>query len=473
MLPQISKTLSDLSISPEKELVMGVSGGADSLCLLHYLVENNYKVVVAHLDHSLRTDSATDAEFVRGFGEKLGCDVVVKVIDVGEYARQGKLSIEEAAREARYRFLFEVAEERRAQAVLVAHHADDQVETVLMHILRGAGLAGMRGMQVHSINPAWSSQIPLVRPLLMVWRWEIQQYCSENGITPRIDESNQDTTYYRNRLRHELLPNLESYNSNVRQSLWRLADTAAADYRVLQTVVDEAWESCAAGMAEGYVSLNIEKFLDQPLGVQRALLRRAISMLRPGLRDIDYASVERARSFIHTPSSTGQADLIAGLKLEIEGELLYVMEWGAVKPQGSWPSVSEPVDFPVPGSWDISPGWEIKAEHMNADEKQRQQMMKNADSNIAWLDADRIEGLLTVRSWKAGDRFSPLGMQGKHVKVADFFINQKVPQSARGQWPLLVCGEKIVWVVGLRIAYGWRVTGDTQKIVKLTLIEKP
>jgi tRNA(Ile)-lysidine synthetase-like protein len=183
--------------------------------------------------------------------------------------------------------------------------------------------------------------------------------------------------------------------------------------------------------------------------------------------------VERARSFIHTPSSTGQADLIAGLKLEIEGELLYVMEWGAVKPQGSWPSVSEPVDFPVPGSWDISPGWEIKAEHMNADEKQRQQMMKNADSNIAWLDADRIEGLLTVRSWKAGDRFSPLGMQGKHVKVADFFINQKVPQSARGQWPLLVCGEKIVWVVGLRIAYGWRVTGDTQKIVKLTLIEKP
>jgi len=472
MLPLVRKSLIENKISPDQTVVVGVSGGADSLCLLHYLVKGGFRAVAAHLDHGLRPDSGSDADFVRDFSKGLGFPAVIKSADVEDYADQNKLSIEEAARDVRYRFLFETAAEKDARAVLVAHHADDQVETVLMHMLRGTGLAGMRGMEASSLTPDWSADIPLVRPLLGVWREQILQYNAGHGIIPRIDESNQDTTYYRNRLRHELLPYLEGYNPNIRQVIWRLADTAAVEYQVLESRVDEAWDLIAVDGGEGYVGLLREVLRKQPLGGQRGLLRRAVSVLRPGLRDIDHAAVERARSFVEAPSNSGQADLIAGLKLENDGELLYIKEWGVMHQGGGLPHVLEPLVLPLPGSLELSPHWVISAEMVETGEEQRKQVVDNVDPHTAWLDAGPVAGPLVVRPWLAGDRFSPLGMPGKTVKVGDFFINQKVPQQVSGQWPLLVCGDKIVWVVGMQIAHDWRVTADTQKMVKLRLLER-
>ena len=195
-------------LTPLSRLLVAVSAGPDSLCLLHVLWQLGYSVVVAHLDHGLRVESAAEAAMVQHFAEDLGVQWVCKRQDVQGYATQNGLSIEEAARNLRYRYLFEQAERLEAQAVAVGHNADDQVETVLMHLLRGAGLSGLRGMGHYSLPNPWSQRIPLVRPLLGIWRGEIQAYLDRSGLKPSLDSSNLELRYYRNRLRHELIPHL-------------------------------------------------------------------------------------------------------------------------------------------------------------------------------------------------------------------------------------------------------------------------
>lgn len=275
-------------LDPSLPLVAGISGGPDSLCLLDCLQQEGFQPVVAHFDHCLRPESGRDAEEVAQMARRRGLTFEGGRLDVKAFSVEQHLSIEEAARTARYRFLFAAARAIGAQAVVVGHTADDQVETVLMHLLRGAGLAGLKGMTALSLHEGWDASIPLARPLLGVWRAEIEAYCHERGLTPLQDASNQDTTYYRNRLRHELIPYLESYNPQVKDSLWRTADLLAGDSEVLERVVAQAWQDTLAHSGADTCALRRDKLLALPLGLQRGLLRRAIETMRPDLRDIGY-----------------------------------------------------------------------------------------------------------------------------------------------------------------------------------------
>ena len=193
----------------DRPLIVGVSGGADSLCLMDTLRTSGYPLVVAHFDHQLRPDSSRDARMVMETTARLGLDCVVDTGNVREYAESKKMSIEEAARALRYRFLFDLARRRNAQAVAVGHTADDQVETVLMHFLRGSGLAGLKGMSYRSIIKMFDVEIPIVRPLLAVAREETVEYCASHGLNPQHDSSNDSLDFQRNRIRHTLIPNLE------------------------------------------------------------------------------------------------------------------------------------------------------------------------------------------------------------------------------------------------------------------------
>jgi tRNA(Ile)-lysidine synthase len=200
-------------LQPGDRMVLGVSGGADSLSLMDLFVRLGYSPVISHFDHQLRPGSGQDAAQVREWSDDLGLAFILGSQDVRAYAATLSLG----CRETRYRFLCRAAEEVGATAVAVAHTADDQVETVLMHLLRGSGLAGLRGMAVRALPNPWNEEIALVRPLLSFWRAEILAYCADRGLQPRTDPTNQDPTFFRNRLRRELIPYLETFNPEIRR----------------------------------------------------------------------------------------------------------------------------------------------------------------------------------------------------------------------------------------------------------------
>lgn len=269
-------------LRPRSTVVVAVSGGPDSLCLLHALhtLRERYMLTlhVAHLNHCLRgEESDADAQFVQDLAERWELPATVRSVDVFEIRRQRKGSLEETARQVRYAFLRSVASAMGADCVAVGHNADDQTETVLMHWLRGAGLAGLRGMlpksSLDDLRLGTDQPSPggawLIRPLLYVTRVEIETYCRHHGLVPHYDLSNLDTTYFRNRLRHELIPFLEKYNPNIREVIRRSAEVISADYAVLHTQVERAWQEVARRETEDWITLDLAAWRTLPLGLQR------------------------------------------------------------------------------------------------------------------------------------------------------------------------------------------------------------
>src|ERR1043165_6703690 len=282
MLENIQSMLQDqCGLSRESPVIVGVSGGPDSLCLMSVLRKAGYHTIVAHFNHKLRPDSDTDANIVEQTAARLNLASVIESGDVRAYADSEKLSIEEAARIMRYRFLMRQAHRLNAQAVAVGHTADDQVETVLMHFIRGAGLAGLKGMNYRTVIHMFDPQIPVVRPLLDTWREETVVYCASNGFRPRHDPSNASLDFFRNRLRHLLIPTLESYNQRFREVVWRTSRALAADYEILASVLDEAWKTCVVQQTTGFITFDSSALTKQPLGLQRNLIRRAIEVVHP------------------------------------------------------------------------------------------------------------------------------------------------------------------------------------------------
>src|SRR3990172_11827833 len=376
----------------QRPIVVGVSGGPDSLCLMDVLARSGYSIVVAHLNHGLRAEAEGEAEQVQGYARKLGIDFILGKTDIIAIAQRDHLSTEEAARHERYRFLFAQAKQYKAQSVAVAHTADDQVETVLMHLLRGSGLAGLKGMISRTIPNSWSKTIPLARPLLGIWRSEVLAYCEERGLKPLIDPSNLDRTIFRNRLRHELIPFLESYNPSVREAVWRTARVLAGEAEILEEVVQKAWWRCGAAAGPGYVSFDRQALQAEPVPVQRHLFRRAIATLRPGLRDIGFDAVERALIFLAAPARSAQIDLIAGLRLLFEPGRLWVADRESVLPLAGLPKMPVGVELPieVPGVLCLEEGWILFCETLSDLEAGRRQAETNLDLYQAWVSLDSL-----------------------------------------------------------------------------------
>ncbi len=233
-------------LPPSVPLLIGVSGGPDSLALLHVLksIFSADQLVVAHLHHGWREEAGADAQFVTDTAVTWHIPCHIEKIDVAALAHAASLSLEEAGRKARYDFFARLAEETGAKVVAVGHHADDQAETVLMHLLRGSGLAGLRGMRPVSPLPGMP-ELKLIRPFLAASRAEIEQYCRENHLQPISDSTNQDTTFFRNRLRHELLPLLRTYNPQIDSHLQQMAAIIEADYDLLDTIMQKnGWRFC-------------------------------------------------------------------------------------------------------------------------------------------------------------------------------------------------------------------------------------
>ena len=458
-------------IEAGRPLVVGVSGGPDSLCLLDLLRRSGCQVVVAHLDHGLRAEAAQDADTVAGLAKRFGLPYVQAQVDTRAYAEAHSLSIEEAARVLRYRFLFEQARQHAAQAVAVGHTADDQVETVLMHLLRGAGLVGLKGMAYRMLPNPWSREIALLRPLLGVWRSQVIEYCEEHALQPVLDRTNLDTTYFRNRLRHELIPYLEGFQPRLRPGLARMAEVLAGEEQVLQGVIEAAWQQCVLHQGPGYVAFDAQTFAGLLPGVQRRLLRRAIETQRPGLRNIDFADIERGLAFLAAPSRAHQMDLVAGLRVFLEEGRLWLAAWEADLPNNDWPSLppGQSLTLDAPGALELPGGWRLVAELAADAEAACQQAQANGDPFQAWLDGDALVLPLTVRARQQGDRFQPLGMPEQVAKLSDMMINLKLPRRARCTWPLVCSGQEIAWLPGYRLGHAVRVRRTTRRVIHLHL----
>jgi len=449
-------------------ILVGVSGGADSLALLDILHRLNYPLAAAHFNHQLREDANEDARFVVGFAAGMGLPCILGSGDVREIAHRNGLSLEEAARKARYRFLFEQARFTGAQAVAVGHHAGDQVETILMHFLRGSGPAGLRGMQMRTILPEWDGFIPLIRPLLGIEKEEILTYCAERSFHPREDHTNQDTSYYRNRLRLQLIPELEKYNPRFRSSMLRMGEVMAGDEQLLEDAVLAAWLECCREPVPGIVQVSPKAFSRQARAMQRRILRRAANQLLPDLRDVDFDSVERGVNFCAAHPTCGQVDFAGGLIAEADYDGIFVHLAETAAPLNSFPQVEADFEqeLPIPGKIDLG-GWEIRAE-----ECEQPQDFSSTTNEIAWLDRAVLQGPFIIRRAVPGESFTPLGMGGKSVRLSTFWSNIHMPRRARPGWPLVICQGEIVWVVGQRICDPARLKPSSCKAIRLELVRR-
>jgi tRNA(Ile)-lysidine synthase len=321
-------TVQNKLVPPDETVLVGVSGGADSVCLLHILAGMQEKLEItvhlAHLNHMLRgAESDGDARYVSRLAKKLGVAGTIESRDVRAYQSAHRASLEDAARQVRYRFFAEVAQEVGASRVAVGHTADDQAETILMHLVRGAGPTGLLGMRPLTI---WTSPglagLTVIRPLLAVSREETRTYCREHRLTPREDSSNLSLSPFRNRIRRELLPLLCSYNRRIGEALIRTSDTLAVELSFLEECVSEAWPKVASE-EDGAIVLDRDSVVSLHPAVQRHLLRRVTSEVLGDLEDIEWKHIEKMRHGL-TLRKGKRVILPRKLTLSVEGRKIRV-----------------------------------------------------------------------------------------------------------------------------------------------------
>jgi tRNA(Ile)-lysidine synthase len=475
---------------PERpRLVAAVSGGADSLCLLGILLDlrdNNHprapsEIIVAHLDHGLRgAAGAADAIYVGELAASLHLPFFTERADVRALARAQHRSLEDAARRARYVFLRRVAAQSAAACICTGHTADDQVETIIMHWLRGSGLRGLSGMAARTDD--------LARPLLTITHAEAVMYCAERGWEPRHDETNDDLIYQRNRVRHELLPALERYNPNLRQTLLRNAILLAGDEAYLECETDRAFEEVCMSQESNAVILSLAALRELPQALLRRVLRRAVSRFFAKQDEQQDHMLEAKHLFEIEYLLT---DNHAGARLSLPGNLVAerVYETLVISYQadnGQQPELADEVLLPVPGECVLPAlGWRLhatleekpagSAQQMIADRAARDAELSGTRHHAAYpieatvyLDADASSSGLLVRTWRPGDRFRPLGMQYEK-KLHDYFTDAKVPRDLRHRIPLVYNARHLVWIAGLRIDDRVRLTPETRRILVLQL----
>jgi tRNA(Ile)-lysidine synthetase-like protein len=442
---------------------------------LHHL---GYRPIVAHLNHQLRRESKAEAHFVHEAASQLDLEFVSDQADVAGFAEQGA-SIEEAARILRYRFLVRVAKDYGVNVIATGHTSDDQAETVLMHFLRGAGPSGLRGILPRTSLGDWigivddsGAGLSLVRPLLCVTHQQTVDCCKQQGLSPIIDSSNLDQTYFRNRLRHHLLPILEDYNPEIRSVLNRTGQVMAAEANWLADVVAEQWSKMVEFRGEHALVFDTDAFVALPTALQRALVREMIHSLKSTLRDVGFDAVERACQFVHGKSQGKRIYLAGNLVLTrcADQHLLFDADKDPVLPEYPHIVPETDSDLPLPGSAVLGSGWTLEAFQMKLTPDLRESILNNRSRNTAALDASKIHASLGIRARKPGDRIRPLGMKGT-IKVADLFINHHVPQLVRDEWPLVVAGNDVLWVVGLHMSNDVSITQHTKQIVMLRLLD--
>jgi len=475
--------------SGDKVLVC-VSGGADSVALLHILNslagEIGISLHIAHLDHMIRQrESYEDMLFVQRLARVLSIPVTVSRINIPQIIKERGSSLEDTARDERYGFFLKVASKIKANRIATAHTMDDQAETVLMRLLRGSGVTGLRGIPPK--RKAGSATI--IRPVIRIWRSQIEGYLKENNIDFRYDSSNLDTGILRNRLRLKLLPLLKKdYNPNISEVLANIAENLNDTFEYMEKEARSAFLDSMERTHQGEVVLSLNKLFKKSLAIQKEVVRMAIKELKGDLNRITYSHWQDIESLIEEKSTGASLDLPDGIRCIKEyGRLIFCKGKGKVPIpwRGGFPlqKGAFPVQLPgplagrVPTITDIPEmGLEVATRILLRNGKKLSKRLNG--KTAAFFDLDKIVLPLALRYKRDGDRFVPLGMKGSK-KLKDLFIDEKVPRGMRERMPVVVTGympqsnlgvhEKIIWVPPLRIADEVKVTGETKRVLKMSI----
>ena len=444
-------------IKDGETVLVAVSGGADSLALLYGLhslhtLLNCYLHVV-HLNHGLRHDSDSDAEYVRQHTKKLGVPFTCYTVDLHTLNKQWKLSIEAVGRKARYEFYQDVCEQTDATKVALGHHQDDTVETILMNLIRGVGSSGLKG-----IEPIRDGKF--IRPLLMFNRTDIETYLASIDVVPRQDSTNTDLRFLRNRIRHELIPFLEqNFNPNIKKGLNRTAEILGSESAYLDKLTREVYDICKLSSSQSKrITLDRSHFIKYHTVLQRRIIRHSISELVGQVNDFGYDHCNAISDIITGDKPNAEIKLQNGLQFRRTYQQLIIE---------TTPTETENFNYlmNVPGKTYIH---ELDVEIESSVYNISQGCVNSIPDGIheAMFDYNAIQLPLKVRNRIAGDRFQPYGMDGTK-KIKDYLMDVKVPLSERDQIPMLISGTDIVWVIGFTIHERYKVHQKTQKVLHL------
>jgi len=443
-------------------VLVAVSGGPDSVVLLHRLIELREEfqltLEVAHLQHGIRGEEArADARFVAELAAQLGLRFHLKEVSVPEIkSLAGKGNLEALARQERYRFFAEVVSAHGLSKVATAHTRDDQAETLLMWFLRGSGMKGLGGMApVHQVKSA-VCELTIIRPLLATSKAEVLSYLSDKSQSFRLDRTNQEPSFLRNWIRLELLPKIhERFGDRLSERLSQQAELLRDEDRWLTDWVQDVLQKVRDGN-----EMRRDLLLVQPAAVQRRVLRLWVAELRGNLRGLDFVHIEELRRLIEQGPPQGRLALPGGWEVAREYNRLKMLRRSlrARRPCYAY-------DFAAGSTLRVvEAGWEIRGEFIRPPLEGYP-----VDSTQAVFDAACLTEPLVVRNFRNGDYLQPLGMSG-HKKIKDLFIEQKLPLALRAKIPLLAFGQEILWVPGYGRSERAKVTVDTALILRLTLV---
>ena len=464
-------------IEKGETVLVAVSGGADSLALLYGLHALRLKLDcqfhVVHLNHCLRSDANTDADFVRQHASLLELPCTIQRTEVPRLVKQWKLSVEAAGRRARYQFYETVCREVGATKVALGHHQDDTAETVLMNLIRGSGAAGLKG-----IAPV--RDLKIIRPLIGFTREHIEAFLTSIGVKPLHDSTNTDRRYLRNRIRHELIPLLENdYNPNIRARLSRTADVLSAESEYLNTITQTALEACRirntveAGVLNSII-LDRTKFRGYHIALQRRILRQSVFEMLGEMSDLYFVHAEAMLNLIEGDAPNAVFVLPNGLRFRrVYQQLIFE---GCTNSGSPPPVRTQSFSYPitVPGKTFVKA---LKAEitaEIGTISSYETLVIPNGKFE-AIFDHEKLTDVfadtlpLTVRNREQGDRFQPYGMHGRK-KIKDFLIDVKVPRDTRDSIPLLVCGNEVLWLIGYTTSEPFKIKPSTRQYLYLRYV---
>jgi len=451
-------------LAGKDKVLVAVSGGPDSVALLHLLNqlrdEFSLQLAIAHYHHQLRgKDADLDEKLAQEMAEKLGLEFFSGRAEP-EWWKRMKGSIEELARKMRYEFLLKSAKEFKADEIALGHNADDLAESFLINLLRGSGLLGLAGMP--------PKRDKLIRPLIEVSRQEILDYCWENSLAFRVDKSNQDKQFLRNRIRAELIPMLKTFNPAIVSAIGKTSELLRADEKILEQESEGAFSKLAQ-IRPDRVEFHLPEFSKEELAIRRRLVRLAIRELKKDLRRIESGHIFELEELLDSGKASFELDLPDGVRIFKSYDQLR-LELSRPKKKAGF----EPMEIIVPGSCKIQLSdeftLELKAELADYDRfkkqgkpKARRNSVFELGSDQAFLSLDQISGSLWLRAPKPGDRIQPLGMKG-HKKLKEILQELKVPRHLRPIYPLITDHSQLLWVPGYAISEKSKLTPASRRI---------
>ena len=453
-------------VNDQDKIIIGVSGGADSVCLLFVLKklreERDFDFNAVHINHGLRGESADrDEVFVKECCEKWDVPCYTFHVNVKEVASREKLSIEDAGRMLRQQTFKKVMKETGSNKVALGHHQNDNAETLLMNLARGSGIRGVSG-----IKPASEHYI---RPLLCLTRDEIEEYLKDKGISFCMDETNEEIHFVRNRVRNVVIPHLEKVNSkaiiHMNETMNHLREIEMFMEMKVEEVFSQVVQENDAVGTSGY-TIKEKGFTNQPIGIQKAVLKKAIEKASGEKKDINRSHIEVTLELFNKQVGR-QVDLPYGLVGVREYQGIVIASKGSDRTSKEISSSKEKkeVTIKIPGITKV-PAYNITIECRWIPEEECNFYQPSHSVYTKAIDYDIIKNGLFLRTREVGDRIT-VDRQGSRQKLKSYFINEKIPQSKRDSIPLLADGKEVVWVIGYRMNMEYQISSDTKKILEI------